>query len=116
MEGEHDDEAGEVGSKLTSRQRQFLRAQAHALKPVVQVGQGGITDQVVRAVSQALLDHELIKVRLAKPESKQATSDELASRTQAHLCGLIGHTVILYRPHPEKAKIKLPKPGADELP
>jgi RNA-binding protein len=75
---------------------------------VVQVGQNGVTEAVVEATTQALLDHELIKVRLHEPDDKKAMADELATATGAQLCGLIGHTVILYKRHPEEPKIKVP--------
>ena len=90
---------------LTSRQRKWLRGQAHALRPVVLVGQAGVTDAVVQSVDAALTARELIKVRLHEPEDKHADADALASRTGAACCGLVGHTVILYRPHPEKPVI-----------
>ena len=62
---------------------------------------------VVRAVDAALLAHELIKVRLHEPEDKKAAARHLAESTGAALCGLIGHTVILYRPHPEKPRLAI---------
>jgi RNA-binding protein len=90
---------------LTSRQRKSLRGQAHRLEPVVLVGQAGLTDAVVHAVDVALTTHELVKVRLREPEDKHAAADELAERSHAALCGLVGHTVILFRPHPERPRI-----------
>jgi len=93
--------------QLTGRQRKELRGLAHNLEPVVQVGQGGISDGVVRAIDAALLSHELIKVRLHQPDDKKALAQELANIAGAVLCGLVGHTVILYRPHPEEPRIRL---------
>lgn len=90
---------------LTSKQRKFLRGRAHALEPVVQVGQHGVTEGVLRSVDQALTDHELIKVRLRSPDDKAAAADQLAEGSGSALCGLVGHTVILYRPHPEHPTI-----------
>lgn len=93
-------------------QRKYLRGLAHPLKPVVQVGQGGVSEGVLAAVETALLDHELIKVRLHEPEDKKALARELAEGSGAELCGLVGHTVILYKPHPEEPVITLPgRPG-----
>ena len=92
---------------LTSRQRKQLRGVAHSLDPVVQVGQGGVTDAVLRSLDEALLAHELVKVRLYEPEDKHGDAARLAEASGAALCGLIGHTVILYRPHPEKPRIAL---------
>lgn len=93
---------------LTGAQRKYLRGLANPLKALVQVGEGGLSDSVIRAVDKALLDHELVKVRLFRPEDKKGSAQTLAERTASHLCGLVGHTVILYRPHPEKARIQLP--------
>lgn len=93
---------------LSSAQQKHLRALAHALEPVVLVGHAGVTAGVVRSVDDALTAHELIKVRLHQPEDKRALAAELATRSGAAPCGLIGHTVILYRPHPTKPRIVLP--------
>jgi RNA-binding protein len=93
--------------ELTGRQRQALRGMAHKLRPVVHVGQSGATEHVLRAIDDALLAHELIKVRLLEPEDKKATANSIADASGAALCGLVGHTVILYRPHPEKPRIKV---------
>ena len=94
--------------QLPGFQRKHLRAMAHRLKPVVQVGQAGVTDAVIAAVEAALLDHELIKVRLTRPEDKRAAADALARGASAALVGLVGHTAILYKPHPEEPRIELP--------
>jgi len=93
---------------LSGRQRKHLRGLAHRLEPVVHVGHQGITDAVVTAVSEALLAHELIKVRLHEPEDKHAMANDLAARADAEACGLVGHTVVLYRRHPERPLIALP--------
>jgi RNA-binding protein len=92
---------------LSATRRKELRAAAHDLKPVVQVGHGGVHEPVIAAVSRALRDHELIKVRMLEPEDKHAMAEQLASETDSALCGLVGHTVILYKPRP---KAKKPKP------
>jgi len=93
---------------LGAAQRKWLRGQAHALRPIVHVGGSGLSEAVERALDEALLDHELVKVRLLEPEDKKAAAQQLAERSGAALCGLVGHTVILYRPHPEEPKLVLP--------
>jgi RNA-binding protein len=92
---------------LSGKQRRALRALAHALNPTVQVGRAGVTDAVIGAVSVALATHELIKVRLQEPEDKHGSAETLAHATGAALCGVVGHTVILYRPHPEHPRIQV---------
>ncbi|MEZ4270623.1 MAG: YhbY family RNA-binding protein [Myxococcota bacterium] len=96
-------------AKLLGFQRTYLRGKAHDLEPVVQVGDAGISAAVIKAVEQALLDHELIKVRMRQPDDKKAMAQELAdTKSDAQLqCGLVGHTVILYRRHP-KPRLHLP--------
>lgn len=97
-----------MAAPLSGRQRKHLRGLAHRLEPVVHVGVQGVTDAVVSALDRALGDHELVKVRLHEPEDKHAMAEALAARTGAQPCGLVGHTVILYRRHPERPRIALP--------
>jgi RNA-binding protein len=75
---------------------------------VVQVGRAGVTDEVVAQVETQLLAHELVKVRLREPEDKKALAQRLAEATGAELCGLVGHTVILFKPHPDSPRIVVP--------
>lgn len=86
---------------LSARELRELRARAHSLTPLVQVGHGGVSAAILSAVSRALHDHELIKVRLHEPEDKHGMAEEIATGSHAALCGLVGHTVILYRPRPK---------------
>ena len=96
---------------LSGKQRRFLRAEAHALEPVVSLGKEGITPSLVGAVSEALLTHELIKVRVLEgaPLERQEVADRLPSAVKAELVGLIGRIVILYKRHPNKPKLSLPR-------
>ena len=92
-------------ASLTSAQTRSLRALAHHLEPVVQVGHQGVTDGVLKAVAIALRTHELIKVRLHEPEDKKAMAEALSQGTGATLCGLVGHTAILYKRHPKEPRL-----------
>ena len=96
---------------LTGKQRRFLRAEAHALNPVVMVGKEGLSDTVLAAVKDALLAHELIKVRLldTAPLERQELADQLPPLVKAELAGLIGRVVVLYKRHPHKPQIELPR-------
>ena len=105
MEEQEDPKALELGSK----QRRYLKSLAHHLRVTVQVGSNGVTDGVVGAVDEALARHELIKVRMREPEDKKGSANALATATESCLCGLVGHTMILYRPHPEEPEIRLPR-------
>lgn len=96
---------------LSGKQRRFLRAEAHSLEPVVVLGKEGISDSVVSAISDALLAHELIKVRVLDnaPIERQVVAERLPSQVKADFVGLIGRIVILYKRHPNKPKIVLPR-------
>lgn len=95
---------------LTGKQRRFLRAQAHALKPRVWVGKQGMAPNLVAQVSASLAAHELIKVKLLEscPLDVGECADSLAAATGASIAQTIGRTVLLYRPHPEHPALHLP--------
>ena len=99
--------------ELTSTQAKYLRGVAHGLKPVVFVGQKGLTDSLIRSAEEAFDSHELIKIKFIDfKEKKQKTemAKALELKTGSHLAGMIGHIAILYKQHrdPEKRKIVLP--------
>jgi len=100
-----------AGLPLDGKQKRHLRALAHDLRPVVQVGKEGVSEAVVRATDQALTDHELIKVRLPQIDKAEraAMAEALREATGSHLAALTGRVAILYRRHPDEPKIRLPK-------
>ena len=81
------------------------------------MGQQGLTDRLIRSVDQALDDHELIKIRFNEHKDKNLKKDLIArieSATGCRHAGMIGHTAICFREHPDpqKRSIQLPKkPG-----
>jgi RNA-binding protein len=100
--------------ELTAKQKQHLRALAHPLKPLVQIGTKGIQDSLVQQISDQLVAHELIKVRFnteSSVEPADAAAD-LVARTRSQLVQRSGRILVLYRRHPEKPKIELPKANA----
>jgi RNA-binding protein len=96
--------------QLNDKQRRHLRGLAHDLKPVVMVGDSGLTDGVVRETERALHDHELIKikVRAADRDTRDSLIGDLATRTRSELVNRIGHVAVLYRKRPDKTGIVLP--------
>jgi RNA-binding protein len=99
---------------LTGKQRSFLRALAHPLKPVVQVGHGGLTDSVLAAIDGALSTHELIKVRITGKEDASAAelAPEVEARTRSSVAQVIGKTLVVYRARRKDPVIVLPKASA----
>ncbi len=96
---------------LTGNAARSLRALAHDLKPVVHVGKNGVNAEVAKAIAQALTDHELIKVKVLGecPTTPDEVGAELAEVTRSDVAQRIGRIVVLYKPHPKKPKIKIPK-------
>ena len=99
---------------LSGKQRNFLRALAHPLKPVVQIGHSGLTDAVLKAIDGALQTHELIKVRVTGTDEVSAADLvlEVEKRTRAQVAQVIGKTLVLYRGRKKDPVIVLPKAGA----
>lgn len=97
-------------SPMTSKQRQALRALAHHLRPVVQIGHDGLSDSVTAQVEAALAAHELIKVKIDPdaPVERDEAGGLLGERTRSELVQAIGHVVVLYRRRPKKPKVKVP--------
>jgi RNA-binding protein len=95
---------------LTGKQRSFLRGLAHHLDPVVQVGKEGLSAGVEAALAQALADHELVKVRVleSSPVDRSEAGAPLAQAAGAHVVGMVGRILILYR-RSEEPVIELPK-------
>ncbi|MEO6598653.1 MAG: ribosome assembly RNA-binding protein YhbY, partial [Polyangiaceae bacterium] len=84
---------------LSGKQRSFLRALAHPLKPLVQIGHGGLTDAVLTAIDGALQTHELIKVRVTGNDEVSAADLvlEVEKRTRSQVAQVIGKTLVVYR-------------------
>jgi RNA-binding protein len=96
---------------LTNKQQRYLRGLAHSLKPVVTVGNAGLTDAVINETDAVLETHELIKARI-NAETKADREDmakEIITQTEAALVQIIGHIAIIYRPKKKNPQISLPK-------
>jgi RNA-binding protein len=95
---------------LTEKQLRVLRGKAHALKPVVMLGQKGLTANVVAETAQALADHELIKVRVRSADrtQREAWISELLSQCSCTLVARIGHVAVLYRAASPIPRLVLP--------
>jgi len=102
-----------IAPDLNKKQRQYLRGLAHHLKPAAMIGQQGLSDTLFKAVDEVLSHQELVKVKMQPTATvdRQEAADKLASICQAAPVQIIGKTIILFRPNPDKAKdkrIKLP--------
>ncbi|SHL15881.1 RNA-binding protein [Desulfatibacillum alkenivorans DSM 16219] len=100
--------------ELKGFERKYLRGLAHSMKPVVIVGQKGLTDGLIASVDEALDLHELIKVKFGDYKEKALKteiSEAIEKGAKCEMVGMIGHMAIFYRRQedPEKRQITLPK-------
>ncbi len=97
---------------LDNTQLKQLRSLAHSLKPVVRVGQHGITDGVRRELESALAHHELVKIKLgaANRDARDKMLASLCEFAAAVIVQRIGNTGVLFRRNRQAPVIKF---GAD---
>ena len=103
-----------VAPDLSEKQRRHLRGLAHDLKPLIRLGNAGLTDAVATETARALHDHELIKVKApggGDRETRDALFTDLAQRTASALVHRIGNVAVLYRPNATLQRIMIPDPG-----
>jgi RNA-binding protein len=80
-----------------------LKSQAHLLKPVIMVGQSGLTKSVLDEIEVTLNTHELIKIKIrAEKEDRIRISAQIIEASQAELIQSIGQIIVIYRKNPEK--------------
>lgn len=92
---------------LTGKQRRALRAMGHHMEPVVIVGQSGVTEGVLSALTQALDDHELIKVKINEgPEDRHEAAEKMAEGTGSELVQLLGRTALLFKKRKEDSEFE----------
>ena len=88
---------------MNSADKKKLRAEAHTLKPVVMIGQSGLTAAVLAEIELALDSHELIKVKIrAERDDRKLISEKICTDTGAELIQTIGQIAVLYRLNPNK--------------
>jgi RNA-binding protein len=96
--------------ELTEKQKKHLRRLAHDLKPVIQVGNSGVSAGLSAELRQALDHHELVKVKLRVGDRQacNAAIDAMIASTSTSLVAYIGNTAILYRRREKNPGIQLP--------
>ena len=95
---------------LTEKQKKHLRRLAHPLRPVVILGNAGLTDGVVNELERALTDHELVKVsaRMGERTARNTALEKLADRTSSALVQQVGNVGVYYRERKHLPRILLP--------
>ncbi|OCA91181.1 RNA-binding protein [Bacillus sp. FJAT-27225] len=95
---------------LTGKQKRFLRSKAHHLNPIFQVGKGGVNENMVTQIADALEARELLKVSVLQncEEDKESVAAQLVKGTGGELVQIIGNTIVLYKESAENKQIQLP--------
>ncbi|SDK52816.1 ribosome assembly RNA-binding protein YhbY [Sediminibacillus albus] len=95
---------------LTGKQKRYLRAQAHHLNPIFQVGKTGVNGNMLVQVSEALEKRELIKISVLQNcmEDRGEVAEQIADGTKAEIVQVIGNVIVLYKESQENKQIELP--------
>ncbi|MBR6709321.1 MAG: ribosome assembly RNA-binding protein YhbY [Clostridia bacterium] len=93
---------------LTSKQRAHLRALANPIDTIMQIGKGGITENLVATISDALEARELIKLRVLEnsEETPRSAAEALAEAVGAEVVSVIGTRFVLYRASKKNPRIE----------
>ncbi|MBO7249792.1 MAG: ribosome assembly RNA-binding protein YhbY [Clostridia bacterium] len=96
---------------ITSKQRAYLRGLGQSCPAIMQVGKGGISENLLKTVSDALEARELVKLAVLENsgEEPRAVLDSLCEALGAEGVSCIGRKIVLYRESKEKKTIELPK-------
>ncbi|MGD8588169.1 MAG: ribosome assembly RNA-binding protein YhbY [Chromatiales bacterium] len=94
---------------LTPQQIRELKKLAHHLKPVVMLGQQGVSESVINEIDLSLVAHELIKVKLSGSERTErlAIAQQIGRQVEAEPIQIIGQMAVFYRPNPDKKKNRI---------
>jgi RNA-binding protein len=99
-------------ASISAAERKALKARAHSLHPILQLGEKGLTDSVVAEIDRALGAHELIKIRAASlnRDEREVALASICERTQCHPVQHIGKMLVLYRQKPLQESEPGPRP------
>ncbi|MCR8850668.1 MULTISPECIES: ribosome assembly RNA-binding protein YhbY [Bacillaceae] len=96
---------------LTGKQKRFLRSEAHHLNPVFQVGKGGVNDNMIKTIGEAIETRELMKISILQncDMDKSEVAQELSEGVGAEVVQIIGNTIVLYKESKENKQLILPR-------
>lgn len=100
----------------SSELRRRLRGHGHPLAALVQVGKAGVTKGLVLQLTQILLDHELVKVKVASecPADRFEVADRLGTEPGVDVVQILGRTILLYKRHPQNPRYEGPRAAATD--
>lgn len=96
--------------KLSESQKKYLRGLGHQLKPVITVGDAGLSASVMKEFESSISHHELVKVRIRSADraTRDALIGDLCQQGSSQLIQRIGNVALIYRANPDETRVKLP--------
>ena len=94
---------------ITSKQRAYLRSLAVNEPTIMQIGKGGVSDNLIKTVSDALEARELVKLSVLEncEYSAREVADALSEATSSEVVAVLGRKLVLYRESEKHKKIEL---------
>lgn len=91
---------------ITSKQSKYLKKLAHHRKPIVTIGNAGLTPAVLAELSSSLEHHELMKIKItaADHSERKTLTSTICDQLKADFVLAVGHIIAIYRPPSEKGK------------
>lgn len=107
----HEAKLERIYTKMTSKQRSYLKGLAMNIDPVFQIGKSSVTPENVEAISEVFNTHELVKIAVLKNclDDPKEIANIVAERTHSQVVQVIGKKIVLYKPFKDNPKIVLPK-------
>lgn len=95
---------------LTGKQRRFLRAMGTGLDAIFQIGKGGLNENLIKQLDDALEARELLKVKILtnSMEVPKEVANKIAEATGAHVVQIIGRNLLFFRQSKKKPRLELP--------
>lgn len=95
---------------MNSKQRAYLRGQANKIESIFQIGKSGISDNLIKQLSDALEARELIKISVLEtaPDDTKSLAEEIAEKTNSILVQTIGNKITLFRQKEKDSRYELP--------
>jgi len=86
--------------ELRGKQKQYLKKEAHHMNPLFQIGKGGLNEEMLYQIGEALEKRELLKISLLQNtvEETEEVAEVIESKLKATVVQIIGRTIVLFRP------------------
>lgn len=96
---------------LNSKQRSYLRGLANRISPIFQIGKGGIEENLLKQIEDALTARELIKISILQncDINPKEAMEKICSSLKCEGVQIIGNKIVIYKKNNKKQKIELPE-------